>query len=258
MCQLITINSGTFLAEVKRIQIPRLGQNHYILFEFNDEVSVWIRGQRVPVPAGALMIAHLKNDIMIERKDAKGGLCFFKSVTFKYSGCIPDAFLLLKEKYQDDLFQIDYIPALKTNLLKMIQFFQQNETINQENHMKRNISINYRPIFVNRYLRKKYMHQLSLNTLAEIIGCNPTYLSNSYSKIFNISPMKHLQEIRLQKAKELLINTDKMVSQIAFEVGYISVSQFIAYFKKHHSITPNEYRRRNILRHKVNQEMGSK
>lgn len=103
--------------------------------------------------------------------------------------------------------------------------------------------IDLRMIKVNRYLRNHHEEVITLQQLADLIQCNPVYLSNTYSKIFNISPIKHLQKMKMTKAKALLNLTDMSVQKISQQVGYISASQFSDLFKKHHGVTPIQFRR---------------
>lgn len=107
--------------------------------------------------------------------------------------------------------------------------------------------IDPRLIRINRFIRKHYHEQLTLNCLADLIQCNPGYLSNTYARIFRKSPMKHLQMVRMMKARELLETTDVPVGEITQAVGYISNSQFSSYFKKHIGTSPMEYRKNNRM-----------
>ena len=52
----------------------------------------------------------------------------------------------------------------------------------------------------------------------------------------------YLNQIRVEKSKELLKNTDKKMYQIAKAVGYDNVKYFFRVFKKYEKITPEEYR----------------
>jgi len=67
-------------------------------------------------------------------------------------------------------------------------------------------TIDHRLILLNRYIRKNYSQPLSLDSLATMIGCNPVYLCNVYSRVFKESPMKQLQKIRMEKAGWLLLH----------------------------------------------------
>jgi len=108
--------------------------------------------------------------------------------------------------------------------------------------------IDPRLIWIHRTIRMKYREPLTLEGLADSLQCNPVYLSNTYSKVFHCSPMKHLQRVRVDKARQLLADTDLSINDITLSVGYISRSQLAAYFKKHYGVTPSEYRMNKSLR----------
>lgn len=104
-----------------------------------------------------------------------------------------------------------------------------------------------RLIKVNRYLRSHCEETISLQQLADLIQCNPVYLSNMYSKVFHISPMKHVQKMKMEKAKKLLLSTNMSVREVAQRLGYISPSQFSDLFKRHNGVTPLLFRRNSRL-----------
>lgn len=110
-------------------------------------------------------------------------------------------------------------------------------------HKTSSRKIDNRLIVINRYLRKNHEHPITLQQLADLIHCNPVYLSNTYTKVFKISPIKHLQLMRLNTAKNLLITTNLKISAIAQRLGYISTSQFSDLFKRHTGLTPTEFRK---------------
>lgn len=103
--------------------------------------------------------------------------------------------------------------------------------------------IDRRLIVVNRYIRDHFMEPLTLQILAYQISCNPVYLSNTYSKIFGISPIKYLQKLKMAKACEWLVQTDWSIREISNKLGYVSNSQFAGLFKRYHGISPVEFRR---------------
>lgn len=107
--------------------------------------------------------------------------------------------------------------------------------------------IDPRLIMINRYIRQHFHLPLTLNDLADLIQCNPVYLSNTYSKVFDISPIKHIHHLKMEKAKGLLQHSDFSVHEIAEQLSYVSCSQFASQFKKYHGLTPRECKREHIL-----------
>ena len=63
-----------------------------------------------------------------------------------------------------------------------------------------------------------------------------------FKNCFQTSPLQYLHKIRIQAAKDLLIETDMKVHEISYEVGYENVNHFIAHFKKFSGTTPTAYR----------------
>lgn len=108
---------------------------------------------------------------------------------------------------------------------------------------RENRKIDSRLIKVNRYLRENHEDQITLGQLAELIQCNPVYLSNTYSKIFKMSPIKHLQVMKMNKAMSLLQSNDGKIKDIAQRLGYFSASQFSEIFRRNIGLTPLEFRR---------------
>ncbi|MCL1632975.1 AraC family transcriptional regulator, partial [Sporolactobacillus sp. CPB3-1] len=72
------------------------------------------------------------------------------------------------------------------------------------------------------YLRENYQNQLSLNDLAKVVNWHPTYLIRCFKKKFGITPNKALNTIRIEHAKNLLINTSLTCETIAEETGFSS------------------------------------
>lgn len=103
--------------------------------------------------------------------------------------------------------------------------------------------IDPRLIQLNRYIRENYNSPISLQSLADYVCVHPTYLSNTYSKVFKVSPILFLNQLRMKSAKELMVDHELTIKEIARLVGYNSVSQFSLIFKRFHSKTPSQYRK---------------
>ena len=89
-----------------------------------------------------------------------------------------------------------------------------------------------------------YDSALSLDTIADACGVTPSYLIRFYKTQTGISPMKQVDNRRMEKAKELLRTTKMTLRQIVEECGYIDESNFARKFKKQEGLTPIAYRRK--------------
>lgn len=91
------------------------------------------------------------------------------------------------------------------------------------------------------YLHNHYMRDISLDNCAEHIGINPYYLSKSFKQITGKNFIDYLTELRLEKAKELLRDTELKINDVAEQVGY-QHTYFNRIFKKTEGMTPSQYR----------------
>lgn len=94
-------------------------------------------------------------------------------------------------------------------------------------------------------IRKTYMSdEISLNTIAAEVGMSPSYFSSIFSKEMGKTFVEYLTEIRMDRAKELLMCSSMKTSEIGYEVGYKDPHYFSYIFKKTQNCTPKEFRAR--------------
>ena len=72
---------------------------------------------------------------------------------------------------------------------------------------------------------------------------NPAALKEVCKSVYGTSIAAHLKEHRLEKAAQLLRETDLTMAEIARQVGYESQSKFTAAFKEQYGLLPTAYRR---------------
>ncbi|MCH7330269.1 GlxA family transcriptional regulator [Acinetobacter modestus] len=77
--------------------------------------------------------------------------------------------------------------------------------------------------------------------LAQQFNFSERNLKRRFQLATQISPNQYLQQVRVDKAKKLLLTTDMNIQQIAYEVGYENVSFFIRIFKKVTACTPTQW-----------------
>ncbi len=95
---------------------------------------------------------------------------------------------------------------------------------------------------VEEYIREHYMEELSLDKLAGVVFLSPKYLSSIFIQVTGTSLNKYIKNVRMEKAKELLIKTNMKISDICQKVGYSYVSYFCRSFQEHFGATPEKYR----------------
>ena len=99
------------------------------------------------------------------------------------------------------------------------------------------------------WIRINMRNDITLTEVANYFHYNPEYFSRKFKKSTKQTFIKYLTELRLTKARDLLINTTMGIKEIAFYVGYNSPKYFMKAFKKSEQVTPSEYRSSMFLTH---------
>lgn len=94
------------------------------------------------------------------------------------------------------------------------------------------------------YIEAHIAEPIGLDDLSSFMHFNKTYLVERFKSIWGVPPMKYVNWIRLEKAKELLTTTDKSITDIACETGFRSIHYFSRHFKEKEDMTPQSYRQR--------------
>lgn len=85
--------------------------------------------------------------------------------------------------------------------------------------------------------------RLSVNDIARIAGLSRYHFCRVFKTYTGMSPKRFLCMLRFERAKALLKEVERPVSEIAIEVGFDDLSNFIRYFKKYTGLTPTLYRK---------------
>ena len=94
------------------------------------------------------------------------------------------------------------------------------------------------------YFEDHYSEKISLDQIAENMYLSPFYISRIFKSETGDTPIRHLINIRLEKAKELLENGfDGSIQEVAAEVGYDDVYHFSKLFKKRFGMPPSKTRK---------------
>ncbi len=94
-----------------------------------------------------------------------------------------------------------------------------------------------------RYVEMNYNKDISLKYLAEnVFFLNTSYLSHLFSEKVGTTYSAYLKQIRIERAKDALQQSDITITDVAGLCGYNDVSQFIHAFKSETGITPKKFR----------------
>lgn len=90
-------------------------------------------------------------------------------------------------------------------------------------------------------LNQKYMNVWDISLMADFCGLSPSYFSHTFKKRMGISPIQFLNDLRIQKAKELLSGGCMSVSTIASLVGFEDALYFSRAFKRATGTSPTQF-----------------
>ena len=91
-------------------------------------------------------------------------------------------------------------------------------------------------------LTKNRRYHITINDLSQQTQLNRTKLQYGFKQLFGVSIDDYRILLRMEKAKELLEQTEKSVKEISTLVGYKSMGSFSTMFKKIYSKSPTEWR----------------
>lgn len=120
-----------------------------------------------------------------------------------------------------------------------ISMFEQRAVSDEETAEEEERTI----VSITRYLQDHLAEEMSLSVLAEEFHLNPQYISQLFKNEIGVNFLAYLTNIRMEKAKKLLLTTSFSVAEVAERSGYGDYRVFTKVFKKTEGITPSQYRR---------------
>lgn len=91
-------------------------------------------------------------------------------------------------------------------------------------------------------MNENVCNDVDAEELAMMLGISYSWFRKVFKDYTGYSPTKYFQELKLRKAKHLLVSTSQPVKEIAYMLNYSSTEHFFAVFKKHTGFTPSAYR----------------
>jgi AraC-like DNA-binding protein len=92
-------------------------------------------------------------------------------------------------------------------------------------------------------IRDQAGEPISLRELAAAVNISPNYLSEKFKQVTGENFVAYVNRHRIEKARELLNHRELRISEIAFAVGFQSLSQFNRIFRRVTRVSPTQYRR---------------
>jgi AraC-like DNA-binding protein len=93
-----------------------------------------------------------------------------------------------------------------------------------------------------KFIEEHSGEELSLRKVAKAVRISPNHLSEKFKQVTGINFVQYIARTRFGKAREQLVNSNLRISEIAFAVGFQSLSQFNRVFKKLSGKSPSACR----------------
>ena len=141
--------------------------------------------------------------------------------------------------YLENVIKKNTIDEIQFELISMIKFMHTKLDNTQE-------SISPVIIKLLNHIEKNYQKDLNLKEISDSLNINSIYLGQLFQKEIGILFSDYINNFRINKAKDLLVNTSLKVSEIGELVGYYNKNYFYRKFKSIVGITPSEWRKLNL------------
>ena len=143
--------------------------------------------------------------------------------------------LLYKEIYSDKPYKEYYESIFKTVILKIIKISDSNNSLER----RQEIAISFKQLVHLHYSKEKYVSFYADKLLVSV-----NYLNRCVSSVFKKTSKQLILEVAIIHSQLLLLETNKSIASIAYELEFDDPSYFTRLFKKIVGISPSEYRNR--------------
>ena len=113
--------------------------------------------------------------------------------------------------------------------------------------MKKLIKFRETPVefLIKNYVDEHISDELDIKTLCRAFKMSKSSLYSLSSEKFGMGITEYVRKVRMETAKDMLLNTEESISTVAERVGYNDSNYFTKVFKKHNNLSPCEWRRKN-------------
>ena len=151
--------------------------------------------------------------------------------------------LSIRTGYNIDVSYDEFAGAAREEYIKWMDGYF-NVLMNVVRDSKKNFNTNF-VSSVKAYMEENYRNEFSLEDIAKHIGFSVTYFSQLFKTHMGQPFVQYRNEMRVNKAKELLINTNESITNIALDTGFSDSTYFIRVFKEITGMTPSEFKKNN-------------
>jgi AraC family transcriptional regulator, transcriptional activator for feuABC-ybbA operon len=248
-------------SEKTKGKITKMIRHHELLYITGGKGSIIINKKRFPLTTGMLfyICPDVKYSIILDPNEPT----YFMSVHFSYARVnysndkwdikkeeanltlqplqvlkdyylIEDTFKKLVDSWNLKLPGYEFVA--KTLLEQLIIAIYQN--IKNQNQ---NYSISLKIEKIIEYMHQNIDKKVTLTEISEMVHLSAFYVSRAFKSSTGYTVIEYFNKIKIDKAKELMVEGDKKIKEVANEMGFTDEFYFSRIFKKAEGISPSEF-----------------
>lgn len=180
---------------------------------------------------------------------------YFKSLQQFSDICSTPFNQLLTSKFKNALRTIEYplkLIQFELFLLEILsQMWEKLTTCREENTKYQNalcelckFSPNqdeiHKILRARQFIEENFQIPITIPLIAKHVGTNQCYLKRGFKEMYQLTIFQFIQQLRMNAAHDLLMNTNLSIQDIAIQIGYSSTSSFSVAFKQHFGQSPSQ------------------
>ena len=152
---------------------------------------------------------------------------------------LEELFEKLLDTWNDKGPSYEFVAA--TLLRQLLIWVSQNNKRQSKNH-----AISLKIDRMIEYMRRNINRKVTLEELSGIAGLSTFYLSRAFKEATGYPIITYFNKMKIDKAKELLVEGNKKVKEVAYELGYTNEFYFSRIFKRIEGLRPTEFYSKNV------------
>ncbi len=223
-----------------------------IIYVLKGEYSATVDGKNFHIKENDIFYSSTRNFSSKSLTDVFSSVCIYFEISdetllgddfFKVSHLISNC-AHLKNKFIN-IFNEFHSNSFRYKLVSRKLLYDILDNIYNESMQKSSIPIDLYAIKnAIEYMEKNYASEdITIEYLASLCKYTPVHFINLFKRIYSVTPKSYLINLRIDKAKELLLYTSLPVNEIAEKVGYSTAAHFSAVFKMLNGMSPLNFRK---------------
>ncbi len=250
------IKTGHLRSELWAFEAERpSGKNEYTVLHFWQPTENTLNGKSIKIEPHGCVICNIKN---IGNFDG----CEAELEWFRISEDISE--LLVKYSLETDMvyypnnyeFISEFVRKLEAELELKSAFYEEiceaylneffvflsREAVPHGQKVGVDPKTKEKIEYLHKQITMDYSCKWTIEDMAKLINFSPSYLHTVYKRIFGISPLSYIINLRIERAKMMLVESKMPINEIADNLGYSNTTHFIRQFTSRIGISPLKYR----------------